>query len=90
MANTHYKAIPVKIDATYQNGCFCERPTLEQGKPFRTSPRFEFKKEARRYAEEHGMVIDTFFKGADSAIAQLSFPCKHTPVQYVRLSWTLA
>jgi hypothetical protein len=76
------------IIGTYQNGCFCERPTLPHSERFNHRPRFEFRKEATKYATLAGLVNLQFGKGK-VAFAELMHPCHHHDRQYVRIDWTL-
>ncbi len=82
-----------KIIVTYQTGCFCqfdgELPTFPDGEPFSTEPRFNFKREARAYADKHGLTIVAWNK-YKSATASYPAQCKHRPVQFLRIAWLLA
>ena len=82
-----------KITCGYQTGCFCQfdgdLPTFPDGEPFRTEPRFNFKKEARVYAAKQGLTIVEWNK-YKSALATYPAPCPHRPVQFLRLSWAMA
>ena len=82
-----------KITCNYQTGCFCQfdgdLPKFPDGEPFSTEPRFNFRKEARTYADKHGLTIVEWNK-YKSALATYPAPCQHRLVQFLRISWGLA
>mgnify|MGYP001568903016 CR=1 FL=1 len=78
-----------KIIATYSDGCFCERPGLNPSFSFPAEPRFEFKKEARGYAQIHGIEKLQWSRSDRSAIGILPVACNHRAEQTVRLDWQI-
>lgn len=78
-----------RIIACYSTGCFCGKPTLSPGKPFSTEPRFEFRKQAQAYADQHNLKIVDWGK-YKTALAESPRSCNHHKPNVVRLDWQLA
>ena len=76
------------ITVQYADGCFCEREKLKAGFSFAIERRFNFAAEAKKRANELGLINFQLGK-YKSAMAQLHQPCCHRDVQHVRLSWEL-
>jgi hypothetical protein len=78
-----------KITAHYADMCFCtHRPDLGAAEITPLSPRFNFKKAARRLADRLHLVDVRFNEIDRSAVGVLGVACVHRPEQRVRLVWT--
>lgn len=78
----------VRLVANYSSGCFCDKPELKPGKPFKTKPTFQFKKQVQIYAAENGITdIQIYKTSGSSATGLIAFKCKHRNIQSVHIDY---
>ena len=80
----------VRITASYQTCCFCDKKQYPAGPPVQYYPRFQFRKAAKEYASVHGLTIVSWGHNGDkSALAETNEACVHFPNNRVRLDWNI-
>ena len=79
-----------QITISYQICCFCDKPIYPVGKPVDYYPRFQFRKAAKEYAENHNLTIFQWGHNGDkNALAYTGLACNHNEDNIVRIDWSI-